>query len=208
MNNAIIFAGGEITGFDLKEFNILDKKIICVDKGLEFAINNNITIHVLIGDFDSVNKIYLEEIKKNKLEIKTYNSDKDMSDLQLAFEYCVNNNIDKIDLFGATGGRIDHSLSNIYLLKKYAQKGLDIRIINSNNIVRYINKDTQIKKSDWYFSILPTNEECIFSLTGAKWNLTNYKLEYGSTHTVSNRFENDLNIKIIKGDMYLILSRD
>ncbi|MFM1533650.1 thiamine diphosphokinase [Helcococcus ovis] len=211
-SKAVIFAGGTISGLEyislLNDVKFENISIICVDKGVNYALENNINIDIAIGDFDSVSKKSIDYLKNSDIKILNFNKDKDMTDMELALDFCFKNNCKEVYLFGATGTRYDHSISNINLLKTYSLKGLKISIIDENNYIFYINESTVIKKLDRKISILPTNEKCVFNLYGTKWELVNHNLKFGSSLTISNEFYNDVNIEILNGDMFVILSKD
>ncbi|MFM1581677.1 thiamine diphosphokinase [Helcococcus bovis] len=211
-NKAIIFAGGTISGLNninlINDVNINELYSICVDRGVDFAIENKIKIDIAIGDFDSTSKESIVFLRKHNIETLVFNKDKDMTDMELALNFCIENDVNEVYLFGATGTRYDHSISNINLLKTYYEKGLKISIIDEKNYIFYINKSTIIKKVDRNISILPTNEKCVFSLYGTKWELTNHHLKFGSSLTISNEFVNDANIEILSGNIFVILSKD
>lgn len=203
----LVLAGGDITGFD---FNKSYDYIICADRGFEFAIKNNLRVNAILGDFDSLNQKYKKHIDESTIDVITFNKDKDMTDLELVYTYLIKMGVTKADVYGALGNRADHSMANILLLKTYFNKNLDIRIIDKNNYIRYINSSIKIGSIEdkKYLSILPTNEECIFSIDGVKWELVDHKLIYGSTHTISNEIIGNVNIKIKSGDLFLIFAKD
>lgn len=211
MKKAVVFCGGEISGFD---FDLLENAIIIgVDRGIDYIINNNIKLDFAIGDFDSINAEIYRILREQKIKIKTYDKDKDFTDLDLTFDYLVQNTFEIAYVFGALGNRFDHSLVNLYMLKKYKKLGLNLIYIDEKNFIKYIDDDTEVKnyKNRYkYISILPTNEDTNIDLNNVKWELKNYELRYGESKTISNEFLYDKipYIKINNGDLYLLLSRD
>lgn len=137
-NKAIIFAGGTISGLNninlINDVNINELYSICVDRGVDFAIENKIKIDIAIGDFDSTSKESIVFLRKHNIETLVFNKDKDMTDMELALNFCIENDVNEVYLFGATGTRYDHSISNINLLKTYYEKGLKISIIDEKII--------------------------------------------------------------------------
>lgn len=200
----VIFAGGNISGVD--NSHIDNSFIIAVDKGFEFLITNNINIDIAIGDFDSIDSRYIDKL--NNIEVLSFNKDKDFTDLELAYEFCLENQYSEIIVYGATGTRLDHSLANIQLLKGYKEKGLNITIVNENNIMFYSNQDMIIKKQLENISILPANLKTVISLEGVKWELKKFEMYYGKALTVSNKFIDDAKLTIHQGGVYIILSKD
>lgn len=206
LKKASIFAGADINGVNGDNFD--DNYIVAVDRGLGYIIDNGIEFDIIIGDFDSIESNYLHIIHENEEKVMSFNKDKDMTDLELSIKHVLEMGIDCIDIFGAIGSRLDHTLGNIYMLKKY--KKYKITLINENNKIIYLENNTQIVKSDdyKYISFLPTNDECIFSVSGVKWELQNHNLEYGSSLSISNEIIDIADIDIHKGNLFVILSKD
>ena len=110
---AVIFVGGCISGFNIND--IKNTYIIAVDKGFEFLVDNNINVDLAIGDFDSINPKYIEKL--DKIDVHSFSKDKDFTDLELAYQYCLKYNFSEIKVYGATGTRLDHTFANLQLLK-------------------------------------------------------------------------------------------
>lgn len=207
--DCIIFSGGSQVEID--SFNFLSEmiNIICVDSGIDYAIKKNLRIDIAIGDFDSCSKDSFDYIIRNKIKNLNFPKDKDKTDMELSFDYCMDKNYENILVLGALGTRYDHSISNINMLKKYYQKGLKIILFDNYNFIKIVEKEEKIKKNNFNISFLPTDEKCIFSTSGLKWNLTNHLLEYGSSLTISNKVVGDFaHIKILEGSLILIISKD
>lgn len=202
MTNVVILAGGSISNVN----NTDNKYIIAVDKGLEYAINNNLDVDMVIGDFDSIHKRYKEEI--DKYSHKTYDKDKDMSDLELAYNYCLDNNMFSIEVYGSTGDRLDHTFSNFQLIKTYKKKGLNITLIDDKNIINYIEEKKEFKNIMQNISFLASDEESIITVSGVKWPLNKHNIKYGDTLTISNKIIDKAVVKIIKGGVFVIQSND
>ena len=88
-----------------------------VDKGALYLIDNGIKPHISCGDFDSINN---EQISKVKNYSKNFfvkdNQDETDTDFALKNIIKLYPEISKINLFGATGKRLDHFFGNILLL--------------------------------------------------------------------------------------------
>nr|WP_276938896.1 thiamine diphosphokinase [Helcococcus sueciensis] len=205
-SKASIFAGAKISGVN---FESLDNSyIVAVDKGLEYLKDNDIEINVALGDFDSLDSKYFNDICVKEDKVITFNKDKDMTDLELSINHVIDMGIKNIDIYGGIGSRLDHTLANIYMLKKY--KNYKITLINENNKIIFVEDNIEINKTDKYkyISFLPTNDICKFSVNGVKWPLQNHHLEYGSSLTVSNEIISIANIEIHEGNLFVILSKD
>ncbi|TQI65697.1 thiamine diphosphokinase [Clostridium sp. KNHs216] len=92
--------------------------IICADGGLDVALEHHLTPDLLIGDFDSVKN----ELPKN-IETIRLNKEKDDTDMMAAIKEAIKRGYRDFTLFGALGGRIDHSFSNFCALQYLASQG-------------------------------------------------------------------------------------
>lgn len=70
------------------------------------------------GDFDSIDKSDYIGLKAAGVEMIGYPAEKDMTDSELAVEIAINRGCSRVILLGAIGSRLDHSISNLFLLKK------------------------------------------------------------------------------------------
>lgn len=210
--NALIVSSGDIQDYELlKEVVENTNYIVCADGGVNHLLKVNKFPDVVLGDLDSIGKEELKVLKENKIEINKFPSIKDETDTELCVRYLLNKGFDHIDLMGVTGTRIDHTLANIYLLKKIYQLGSRGSIIDKNNRIYYIEDTISLRsRKDYYTSIIPLNEDGIeVSLEGFAYPLKREHLEFGSTRGISNKIIEDYgNVKIHKGTALLVESRD
>lgn len=204
MSKAVIIADGEIRtdyGFSLAPGDF----VICADGGYNNALKLGITPNVVIGDFDSLKG----EMPKG-VETLKYPSEKDETDTHLAVLLALSRGFRDIILVGAMGGRADHSLANICLLKAIVDNGANGLIIDGKNRFMVINKRTCVKKEDGYVSILPLFGEAKgVSLYGFKYKLDNVILAAGAVVGISNEIVDDSAIIDIKsGYLLVVWSRD
>lgn len=113
-----LIANGPIgnPGF-LKERLSRFKTVIAVDGGLRTCHELDITPHFIIGDMDSAGKELLALY--SQVPKKTFPTEKDFTDLELAIIELKEQNIDRATLFCALKMRTDHSLYNLHLLSRY-----------------------------------------------------------------------------------------
>ncbi|MEY8441218.1 thiamine diphosphokinase [Lactobacillaceae bacterium 24-114] len=118
----------------------VNEKWIGVDIGATRLLKLNIQPSLAIGDFDSTSDRQFSLVKSEVSQIKTFPPEKDFTDTQLGVKSAIDVfHPDQIDIFGATGGRLDQLLSNVFLpveidLRDYTEK---IRLIDTQNIVNY-----------------------------------------------------------------------
>lgn len=184
----IIFAGNIEKEVDyMRPIIKQNDYIIACDAGLSVVSKLSLKPDLLIGDFDSVEFRLLDTFSDvKKLQ---YDTNKDFTDLELTFDYCKDLDSSEIVVFGAIGGRIDHTLANIGLLERYSVLGMDIKYFDSINEIFVTSKSVAIRKSKKYFSILPLTDDTVVSIKGTKYKLENAKLERNKTLTISNEIE-------------------
>ena len=154
----LIVTGGSIQdGFtlDFIKKEKYDVKI-AVDKGLEFFSRNELWPDYIVGDFDSADTSVLKKYPEEK--IIRLNPMKDDTDTEHALRMALSMNCASIDVIGATGTRLDHVLGNIQLLGIALKAGVECNMVDANNRIRLINKETVLKKEEQfgkYVSLIP-----------------------------------------------------
>ena len=197
----LIISSGKINDYTLLEDLIEENDyIVCADGGLNHLMNINKAPHVILGDLDSVSDLGIKYIKDNNIKVEKYPSIKDNTDSELAIIYLINKGIDDMILIGGTGTRLDHTLANLFLLKRFNKNGKHLKVIDDNNIVTYV-VDT--------IEIAINYEGIIVSLTGFKYPLDNKYIEFSSTLGISNEIIEDIGIiEIHKGEALVFESLD
>jgi thiamine pyrophosphokinase len=213
---AVIIANGNIKNFQ-KFSKIITRTdlIICADGGASHLKKMKILPHVIIGDFDSINSQDKPYFENNNIKFIKHHVDKDATDTELAAIYAIEQNACDITFIGATGSRLDHTISNIFLLKKIADqpayKKIKCRIIDDNNEISLVtDKITLNKTKNSFVSIIPlTGKVEGVTTSGLKYPLTNAKIEFGTSLGISNRFTDEkATISLEKGILIVTKSRD
>ena len=209
---AVIIANGNIKNQNY--FSKIIKQadlIICADGGANHLKKMGILPHVIIGDFDSLspqNKIFFE---KNNLKIIKHSSDKDATDTELAADFAIEQNYNDITFIGVTGTRLDHTIANIFLLKKMAAFKKKCRIIDDNNEIFLVtDKITLTREKNSFVSIIPLTEKVEgITTSGLKYPLTNAEIKSGTSLGISNQFsEERALISLKKGILIVTKSKD
>lgn len=107
-------------GFNAEEFQRLDAldtfdQVFAVDAGFAALADIGRAPDVAIGDFDSLG--YVPKCKR----VVRYPAHKDKSDLELALDRAQTRHFDEVYVFGALGGRLDHTVANMQLFARYAE---------------------------------------------------------------------------------------
>lgn len=139
MELTTIVAGGTIVNTE-KLMSSLENSdyIIAADCGYDILHRISKFPDIIIGDMDSIKN----DISKCKSEI--HRKDKSLSDTELALKHALALQPDKIEIHGANGNYLDHTLANLELLFKYYNNEIPIVIITDNSRVYAIEKRTKI----------------------------------------------------------------
>lgn len=184
--------------------------VIAVDRGAQYAKELEIMPNLIVGDFDSVDSEILE--KYDESIVRGFKPEKDDTDTEIAIREAIKYG-NEIDIICATGGRIDHLLGNIHILKIALDNNVSAKIIDSRNVVFLKNKTFSIKRSDYngrYISFIPfdgivTN----IKLKGLKYPLDGYDLKPGITRCISNEFICDeASVEFDSGCLIVVISLD
>lgn len=207
----------KFTNFDLdnKSFTI-----ICADGGIHNATQLSLQADYLIGDFDSIDEKILKEIKKDRsvlnAEIKDceqspeiiYDPDQSKTDTRLAVELALKLAAKEIYIIAATGGRMDHCLSNILELK-FINDRASVGLIDEHSEIKYSTKSLELHgEIGETLSIIPLSDIKELSYEGLKYPLDNADITAG-TSLICNKFsENQARISFKSGEILIIRAHD
>ena len=118
----VIFCNGDLCSSREHIFSIASETdfIIAADGGANHLKKYNLKPQLIVGDMDSISEQSL--INDKTIEKITYNTDKDQTDTELATIEAFKRGFSHITLIAATGKRLDHTLANLELLKRYPGK--------------------------------------------------------------------------------------
>lgn len=182
---------------------------IGVDSGTNYLMGQGICPKYIIGDLDSVNSEYLKDYSGQV--IKKMNQD--MTDTEYALEkiFDIYEDVEEINIYGATGRRQDHFFANILLLNNCKYENKLIKIIDDNNIIYIVNAgEAIIKKIEGYkyISFVPLQKETVVSILGAKYDVQKYLLSVDRANATSNEFSSNEIHFITNKKCLVIYSKD
>lgn len=173
--------------------NITETPWAGVDHGVYLLLKAGIIPEYTYGDFDSITEEERQFIDE-KLDIDPVESEKDDTDLEIALLDLTSRGYTSIDVYGATGGRLDHLLGNTQMLLHEKLTDVKIRIIDRQNVVELLDKGRHAvfkNKKMKYVSFLPMYDGTMLTLEAFKYPLERSELFLGSTLTISNEFMGD-----------------
>ena len=158
--------------------------IVCADTAYLSARAENIVPHAVIGDFDHAAH---EEKLSAEQKVLRFSSIKDDTDTMLACDIAIRHGARNITILGGTGGRIDHSLSNLFLLEKLKQDGVSAILCDGDNCARVLSDETVHLSPEGfrYFSLIAL-DRATASVSGCKYPLSEAPLHRAHPYAVSN----------------------
>ena len=185
MSKCTIFAGGEMKNFSCVNMSeVSESFVICADRGYEYAKKLGVVPDLILGDFDSLGFIPEENSKVCKFPCQ-----KDDTDLMLAVRYAIENNMKQIVIYGALGGRLDHTIGNIQVLAFISQNGGTGKIISENEecSVLFPGKYLISAKEGFSLSLFSYSEKVTgLTIRGAEYTLENGKITNSFPIGISN----------------------
>ena len=210
---AVIISNGSITDYNcIRSMINCDDFVIAADGALFHCSKLGILPDVWIGDNDScmLDKSEIEDISK-KCRVIRLNPEKDATDTEAACDYAIAEGFDSVLMLGSCGSRFDHTLANVYLLRKLADSGIYATIANEHNIIFLAKHHNVIQRSEYSnVSVIPIEGDVTsISNKGFYYTLDNEILAMYSSRGVSNYLVEDVGeITIDSGTALIVLSRD
>ncbi|WP_455485122.1 thiamine diphosphokinase [Gemella sp.] len=184
-----------------------------VDKGALYLLNKGVNPILSCGDFDSITSEERNEVKEKSKYFKVKNSE-DLTDAEFALEHILElfEEVEVIDIYGATGRRLDHFFGNILLLNNLKYNNTKIRIIDDNNIIttakKGLNSFERIEGYK-YFSIVPIYENTVMTIKNSKYEVDNLVLTLNRPNATSNEFSSGKAIELqVSENVLVIYSKD
>ncbi|MBR6401702.1 MAG: thiamine diphosphokinase [Firmicutes bacterium] len=202
----IIGSGDFCCPSDFKE-----RCVIACDGGLDHCAAHGIDPYRIIGDMDSVSPESLGHFKDRQMTV--FPVKKDKTDIELGIELAFELGAKDIVLTGVLSGtRLDHTLCNIQLLKKCADRGIAARAINATNDIFLLKggMSADIADTGRYISVMPLCERAEgLTMTGFEYPLCGHTLELGTSLCVSNKISGKKGtVSLDKGVIAIISAED
>lgn len=181
--------------------------IVCADAGTRHLHTLGIAPDLIVGDFDS-------SVRPDfPCEMIGLIPEKDDTDTMHALQVVIDRGCTSVWIACATGGRLDHLLSNLSLCEYAHERGCECRIVDRQNVLSFLGEGTMLLPNDPrypYFSIIPL-DFCLKDVTirGAKYPTDHAAVTRTQIYTVSNEVIGpQAEITIGQGRAFLIRSAD
>ena len=196
MNVAIILKAPELN------CKVIEQNVIFADAGYKFKeLLKDKTILGVVGDFDSLGSAPNGE-KIIQLEVE-----KNFTDGERAVHFAKECGAEEITIYGAFGGKIEHVLGNIALLKIAHNIGLKAKIVDENTTMQLVCGESELKvKKGANVSLIPYGGNCTFIKSkGLYYPLDGLTLTSEDTRGISNvALEQDVTLEILSGQALVV----
>jgi thiamine pyrophosphokinase len=184
----LVLAGGDPVDERVRALLPVADLVIAADSGLEQAAALDLTVDLVVGDFDSVDPDTLAAAVRAGVLVERHPAAKDQTDLELAVVAAQRRGATRVVIVGAGGGRIDHELANLMLLASRAYAPLRLEVIGAGGRIVAVHDRIEIAGAPGdLVTLLAVGGPAVGVRTeGLRYPLNGETLEPGSTRGVSN----------------------
>ena len=126
-------------------------------------------------------------MEENKTQLKTFSPEKDFTDTYLAMEEVAKRGIKNLVVWGGMGGRLDHTLTNLFSAAFFAKQGIQIQFQSPTVTIHLIIENMLLKGTVGdTVSVLALEKAKGVSLIGFKYLLEDVTLELDKPIGLSN----------------------
>ncbi len=184
MQRCVIIGGADIGNYEaVRNYLQPDDFIVCCDSGLKHREGLSVQPNLVIGDFDSSENPHLP------VETIVLPCEKDDTDTMAAVREMQKRGFEDFLLLGVFGGRMDHTLGNVYILLWLKNRGYRVLAVDDYSEMEIVlpGETGRIAPVHPYFSLLiiAGRAEGV-TIKNAKYPLENAIVTPEYQYTVSN----------------------
>ncbi len=162
--------------------------IICADGGANYAYQLGWRPAVVMGDMDSILAQVRSHFAGLGVPFQLLPCRKDPTDTQAVLALAEEMGASQIIMLGTLGGRIDHTLSNLYSGIRLLQQGISICHVSPQVRIDLVNREFEVKgrKGDLVSILALTDEARGVTIQGFEYPLQDVCLLKSNPYAVSN----------------------
>ena len=201
---AILMCAGEY-----EEMEILRRAedlVIAVDGGLPRLLAQGMGPDLILGDFDSLGKDmfpFLEQAERGgEKKVLRLPVEKDDTDTIYAAKLCLEQGYRDFLIYGALGGRLDHTMANIQTLAWLKDRGARAFLVGKRTLVSVLRSEKLTFPEDFegIFSLFALDQRVTgVTLEGMKYPLRDAELTNSFPLGVSNEISPEISSEISRG---------
>ncbi len=164
-------------------------QIIGVDRGALWLVRHGIVPDIGVGDFDSVIPAEKTLIRKHVKKFLKYPPKKDATDLELAVDEAIKLFPKSVVIYGALGGRFDHTMAAVQMLLRLESHNISGQIVDNFNKIIVVRRHITLTNAfDYtYVSIIPLGAQATVTLKGFVYNASRKLFRPDSSLGTSNK---------------------
>jgi thiamine pyrophosphokinase len=185
----IVFTGGDPGSRSyLRTIDYSDAFLVAVDRGLAVMVELELIPDLFVGDGDSVAPELLAGLDRDRTRVVSLPVQKDVSDLEAAFDLLLAmGRHGSVLVLAGLGGRLDHCLFNLQLAARHLGDFEGITFEDDQCLIRPLTGSNTFQLAPrMTVSFVPVTREVELSLTGFEYPLSHAVVRRGSTRTLSN----------------------
>lgn len=187
----ILLANGHLA-FSRNVRSLIDAadRLVGVDGGCRHLEALGRLPDIAVGDMDSIPDSLLMRYHDAGVETHLHPPRKDATDLELALDLALDRGATRISILGGTGGRLDHTLGNLFLLSRCLPAGIPACVMDEGQCVHLVDRSLTLSGAAGdTLSLLPATPEVSgVTLAGLEYPLQDATLTFGTSWGMSNVF--------------------
>ncbi len=208
----IVICAGDFTPLEIKQKE--GDFVIAVDGGYLYSKLLNITPDLIVGDFDSVSEAEKEELsgikETDRERIVELNPCKDDTDTLAALRIGLEKGYRNFHIYGAMGGRLEHTIANIQCLHFLKNNGAKGYIMDESCMMTLIQNETVTfhKEMEGFLSLFSLNEKAKgVTITNMKYPLDKAEVTNDFPIGISNEFVGEAGVVTVEEGTLLAVVR-
>jgi thiamine pyrophosphokinase len=208
----ILIGSGDLTVSEVKKKD--GDFVIALDGGIGYCDFLRLEPDLVIGDFDSVTEEEQKAVEILEREVPNQvirlQPEKDDTDMLYGIKYALGLGYREFRLYGATGGRLDHTLANIQCLLYLKNHDASGYLMDGNGMIMVL-KDEAVsfqENLEGMLSLFALGERAEgVSIRGMKYPLENATITNDFPIGISNEFIGEkAEITVTKGELVCIIN--
>lgn len=163
--------------------------VIAVDGGYARMLDLDRKVDLVVGDFDSLG------YNPTGVRKALYSAHKGKSDMELAIDHARRMKHDELVVFGALGGRLDHTLANMQVFARASERGMLVKAMGLTEEVLFVTgpdmREFEAREAGT-LSVFAMNDvvQGVFE-RGLEWELDDVELTARTSQGLSNEFKGE-----------------
>lgn len=177
---------------------------IATDGAADWLAALGIAPDVVLGDFDSVDEATRPRLAGAEW---VHAPDQEASDLDKALAHALERGADTLDVAGAVGGRLDHTLTAVALAVKY-HRLCRLRLVTDTQQLWAVSGSAEVRGVPGdTVSLVPFGDADGVSVEGVRWPLVDEPLPAGSRGVSNSLIGPAARVRVARGVVIVCLGR-